>query len=311
MLVNTKHGADRGVSIHPSVATRVLVLERRDCKDTIAIYTTEETDSQPNMERESKVSGYGSQTARGSLSVAGTQPPNQPDPFPLALIHRFEVTGPSSTTATGNTPANPILDAADAQWSPDGRSILVLDTPLNYVCHAYAPDGRCIWNYSPLRHITDLPLGIRTHSWGFSGRYLALGGFDGRARIVDSWGWKGVVGWCGEIGAVMEGGIDIWKESESDRGKLKCGCHVARTVPSSRLPLTLLHTVERVTTRPFNVPVQRPEISLATSNASLDGKGPTGMPKTGISAIEWSPDGEWIVTKNGEHLQLEIALVLF
>ncbi|KAI9015523.1 hypothetical protein DFJ74DRAFT_732057 [Hyaloraphidium curvatum] len=279
-LANPKHGPERGVSFHPLVPTRALVLERRDCKDTVAIYSSESApagrDSRAASVRSSRTG------ARGSMSVAPTSAPAPEDPFPLRPIHRFDLLGPSTSASPGpgSGMLHPLHDAHDAQWSPDGRFVLAHDSPLSYAVHAYTPDGRCVWSYSPPRHPSDLPLGVRALRWERAGRYLALGGFDGRVRIVDSWGWRNVAGWCGEIGAVETADVECWKEVDGKGGRAR---------------------FEKVAARPFPIPIQRGDpgvVSAALPAQDKGDKGPIGLPKTGISVLEWSCDGEWIVTRN-------------
>jgi hypothetical protein len=47
----------------------------------------------------------------------------------------------------------------------------------------------------------DPGLGIKTISWPAGGRYLAIGGWDGKVRIVESEGWRcvGLMSWGSRI----------------------------------------------------------------------------------------------------------------
>mmetsp|Transcript_65310 Transcript_65310/g.206311 ORF Transcript_65310/g.206311 Transcript_65310/m.206311 type:complete len:438 (+) Transcript_65310:104-1417(+) len=77
-------------------------------------------------------------------------------------------------------------DMSDMAWSPDGSTIAVWDTALDYRLLVYAIDGRLLHKFSAY----DNALGIKSVSWSPSGQLLAVGSFDQHARVLNNITWK-------------------------------------------------------------------------------------------------------------------------
>ena len=68
-------------------------------------------------------------------------------------------------------------------------------SPLGPLLHSFTPTSH---SFSPFSSTEDPGLGVRSAVWAPGGRWLALGGWDGRVRILESEGGRCVVnmGWA-------------------------------------------------------------------------------------------------------------------
>ncbi|KAL8278653.1 hypothetical protein RQP46_008945 [Phenoliferia psychrophenolica] len=183
------------------------------------------------------------------------------------LIRHFPLPTPSS-------------DVADLAWSPCGRYLAVWESLTDYILHIYTPDGRLISTFTP--YATTLSsddrreerstsgwvgLGVRTVKWHPSGDWIAVGGWDGKIRVLTRLGWVPVA----ELShpSRLPVSITAWREPhewiERTRGK---GI-VAFDTPTLPLHLTV------------------PRIDLTKVS-----------PKMGISTLLWSPSGRFLASYN-------------
>ncbi|WVF71024.1 hypothetical protein IAT40_005820 [Kwoniella sp. CBS 6097] len=106
-------------------------------------------------------------------------------------------------------------DVQGISWSPCGRYIAAWDSALSYSIHIHSPIGPRLSHFSSssptFTPAEDPGLGIRTVSWAPGGRFLALGGWDGRVRILESEGWRcvGMIQWSGKA---VERDATVWRE---------------------------------------------------------------------------------------------------
>ncbi|KAK8865625.1 hypothetical protein IAR55_000769 [Kwoniella newhampshirensis] len=113
------------------------------------------------------------------------------------------------------------LHTSDVQgllWSPCGKYLAAWDSPLSYSLHVYSPIGPHLTRFtsssptfSPTSTAEDPGLGIRTVTWAPGGRWIALGGWDGKVRIIESEGWRcvAVLRWGART---AEKDVTVWRE---------------------------------------------------------------------------------------------------
>ncbi|KAL0252943.1 hypothetical protein I308_102336 [Cryptococcus tetragattii IND107] len=88
------------------------------------------------------------------------------------------------------------IDVQGISWSPCGRYIAAWDSPLSYSLHIHSAIGPHLTHFSPSSPTFALApnevqgLGLRTLAWAPGGRWIAVGGWDGKVRIVESDGWR-------------------------------------------------------------------------------------------------------------------------
>ncbi|KAL7421320.1 hypothetical protein Q5752_004205 [Cryptotrichosporon argae] len=156
------------------------------------------------------------------------------------------------------------IDVFGLAWSPDGKWIAAWESPLSYAVHIYSPIGPHLSTFSPasptFTPAEDPGLGIRVVEWVPGGRYLALGGWDGRVRVLEAEGWRCVatLTWGART---AEKGTTVWKEPadwiSETRGR--------GIVQFERLPV------------PAHFPIVRPDLSRPN-------------PRTGVSQLALDAD---------------------
>lgn len=97
-------------------------------------------------------------------------------------------------------------------WSPCGKYIAAWDSPLSvghihlhdptpltskkYSLHIHSAIGPHLTHFNPSSPAFSLApnetpgLGLRALAWAPGGRWIAVGGWDGKVRIVESDGWR-------------------------------------------------------------------------------------------------------------------------
>ncbi|WVQ96935.1 hypothetical protein IAU59_004044 [Kwoniella sp. CBS 9459] len=162
-------------------------------------------------------------------------------------------------------------DVQGIAWSPCGKYIAAWDSPLSYSIHIYSPIGPHLTHFSAdsptFTPAEDPGLGIRTVSWAPGGRFLALGGWDGKVRILESEGWRcvGVIQ-CGS--RAVEKDVTIWREPadwlRDTRGR--------GIIQFDKSPITAL------------LPSIRPDMSKPNS-------------RTGVSSLSFDRDGTLLLVR--------------
>ncbi|ORY78011.1 hypothetical protein BCR35DRAFT_342395, partial [Leucosporidium creatinivorum] len=169
------------------------------------------------------------------------------------LIRHFPLPSPSS-------------DVADLAWSPCGRFIAVWEVLTDYILHIYTPDGRLLKTFTPYSS-GWVGLGIRKVEWHPTGDWLAVGGWDGKIRILTRLAWAPVAELS--VPAKVSAPMHVWQEPtewiERTRGK--------GIVPFDAQAL------------PYNPTAVRPDLGRPN-------------PKMGIASMSWSPSGRWLAVWN-------------
>ncbi|KAM0786697.1 hypothetical protein ACM66B_002141 [Microbotryomycetes sp. NB124-2] len=184
--------------------------------------------------------------------------------------------------------SSPSVDASDVHWSPCGRFLAVNEVVTDYIVHIYTPDGRHLSTFEPYASLGRplatsesvieqtrrdrstqgwVGLGVRVAKWQTTGEWLALGGYDGKVRILSRQGWLPVA----ELScpARIVSSTIVWQEpsewTERTRGK--------GIVPFDAVAL------------PHSLVATRPDVTKPN-------------PKLGISQLAWSPSGCWLAALN-------------
>ncbi|KAK4684587.1 WD repeat-containing protein WRAP73, partial [Tremellales sp. Uapishka_1] len=109
-------------------------------------------------------------------------------------------------------------DVQGIAWSPCGKWIAAYDSLLSYSLDIHSPLGAHLAHFSftsasfsPGASTADPGLGIRLIAWAPGGQHLAIGGYDGKVRILESEGWRCVAVMSYE-GRTSEKNTTIWRE---------------------------------------------------------------------------------------------------
>ncbi|KPV74090.1 uncharacterized protein RHOBADRAFT_54651 [Rhodotorula graminis WP1] len=122
-------------------------------------------------------------------------------------------------------------------------------------------------------------LGIRNVKWAPDGEWIAVGGWDGKVRILSRHGWAAIA----ELGLptrVLDP-VRVWREPVGWTEKTR-GNGIVSFEPDS-LPQSLT--------------------PLAANSAAA-------VPRMGVAKLEWSPSGRWIAVWDAAHPQL-VAIYAF
>jgi WD40 repeat protein len=120
--------------------------------------------------------GFGHRSAGGSfalLSRSGAQ-----DVLTIHAPNTYELLRTSTLLTT---------DAQGLKWSPDGRWIVVWDTPsIGYKVHIFTADGHLYRTYSGPLSEDIQGLGVKSVEWSPRGDFLAIGGHDRRVTLLST-----------------------------------------------------------------------------------------------------------------------------
>ncbi|ODO12099.1 hypothetical protein I350_00885 [Cryptococcus amylolentus CBS 6273] len=164
-------------------------------------------------------------------------------------------------------------DVQGIEWSPCGRYIAVWDSPLSYSLHIHSALGPLLAHFTPSSPtFSSTPneisgLGIKLVTWAPSGRWIAVGGWDGKVRVLENEGWRCVcvVAWGTRA---VERSSTIWREPgdwlRDTRGR--------GIVQFDRQP------------HPCTFPTNRPDSTKP-------------MPRTGISQLTFNPSSTLLLIR--------------
>ncbi|SCV70370.1 BQ2448_1764 [Microbotryum intermedium] len=198
-------------------------------------------------------------------------------------------------------------DVADLAFSPCGRYLAVWEHAVNdLVVHVYSKSGQLLKTFAPYSTTNldgefksvakgsskdeqvDEPrermlekerrreerstegwvgMGVRCIRWHPSGEYLAIGGWDGKIRVLSRLGWTPMAELLHPAKVLSH--VTVFEE------------------PSSWISRTLGHGIVPFETpsMPFNPPSVRPDADRP-------------MPQMGIKQLAWSKSGEWLASYN-------------
>ncbi|GAA6005271.1 hypothetical protein JCM11491_002641 [Sporobolomyces phaffii] len=188
---------------------------------------------------------------------------------------------------------DPTSDLVGLKWAPRGGHYLATWSSItHYYLHIFTPDGRLIKTFEPYstsastatgeeqRRTGDasgwVGLGIRVVEWSPDGEFLAIGGYDGKIRILSRAASWNVVSELACPSKITANSTTIWKEPGAGWVEKTLGRGIIsfdRVEASSRSAYVLANDiVPPDTTKPF--------------------------PKMGWSKLRWSDDGRWLVGHN-------------
>jgi WD40 repeat protein len=160
-------------------------------------------------------------------------------------------------------------DLADLKWSPNGRVLCVWESSLEYKVVIYSPDGTMIKSYSAYEDA----LGIKTIQWSPSSQLLAIGSYDGKARILNNLTWKVITDFSHDT-QITNPNIYIYREVEYNT-KSQSTAVIAK-------PTTTRYVLSQV------------PVYLKTTRVDFN----RINPKIGVGVLEWSYDGKYLCTRN-------------
>ncbi|KAH7109841.1 quinon protein alcohol dehydrogenase-like superfamily [Dendryphion nanum] len=164
----------------------------------------------------------------------------------------------------------PTTDACGLKWSLDGRWLALWDSPsTGYNLHIYTADGHLFRTLTrePLppdesRDWSIEGLGIKSVEWVPGGRWLAIGGWDRRVRILSTQTFAPVV-FLDHTASISVPSAPVYVESVDARG----------------------YRTYNIATQPF-VP---PKAAVEKTDSGI---------KEGISVLAFSPDGTMCATRD-------------
>ncbi|KAI8801005.1 WD40-repeat-containing domain protein [Cladochytrium replicatum] len=166
-------------------------------------------------------------------------------------------------------------DLEDISWSPDGQYIAAWDGPLNSKVLFYHPDGRLAGSFSS----TEYALGVKTALWSPSGQFLAVGGYDQKARLLNQCTFQPLIEFT-HPALLKRSEITFFREVDMHDPKQ----NTAAMNPAWQLVALPRYRYE-LAGAPVTVPSIRPDVEKAN-------------PKLGVGICEFNCTGELLVTRN-------------
>ncbi|CAM9096354.1 unnamed protein product [Chrysoparadoxa australica] len=186
------------------------------------------------------------------------------------------------------------LDLASIQWAPDGTSLLVQDSCLEYAVLFYSAEGTLLRRYQAYEHA----LGVKTAAFSPErGGMLAVGSYDEMVRLLAPGNWRPVaelnhVHPKQQPGSAIRGkGVETFREVVAGEEELEPE-HFTLEVSmrkmrerAARGSSKRFGEVSYITALPNTLPSERPDPNKAN-------------PKLGVGLISWSHDGKYLATRN-------------
>jgi WD40 repeat protein len=165
-------------------------------------------------------------------------------------------------------------DASDISWSTDGTALLITDCAIDYNMVIYRPDGVRLSKYVAYKNA----LGIKSTSWSPSGELLAVGSFDESVRVLSSATWKPIVEYVHSHSISAQSRVQVYREV---------------------VALKSDDEIDEAMTTEYIIEKQSCKLIVVDSNPSTKGnKSSDGLPKLGVGMMSWSPDNEYLATRN-------------
>lgn len=162
----------------------------------------------------------------------------------------------------------PTVDAQSVSWSPDGRWLLVQDTPTSTATlHIYTPDG-CLFRSYPSPKDAEEGLGTKSFAWSADGRLLALARYDGRVELLNTKTFSPM--------AVIEHNTTI---------------HQRELSAEEQAPI-LQETVSAANVRSYSLQMQPVSPPLSKSKAESEPKA------LGVAELSFNCDGSFLATRD-------------
>ncbi|GAA5839349.1 hypothetical protein JCM11251_003957 [Rhodosporidiobolus azoricus] len=261
---NPKHSHPSGHSFHPD-GTFVAILERHTGRDVIGIYSTK---GEWALVRSVAIPDPLSDLAGlkwspcGRYIAAWSHVTEYTVQFYLPTGHQLSTFSPYSSLSSGSSPAGP---------TPSSRPNKLVRKPSKPPA-AEQEQEKGLNEEDRRREERStagyVGLGIRCVEWHPSGEFVAVGGYDGRIRLLTRHGFVPIAELS--IPQRVASPAVVWKEPlewvEKTRGK----------------GIVLF---DRVTTLPYSLTPVVPNPAVPN-------------PKMGFSRLSWSPSGDWLVGMN-------------
>lgn len=103
------------------------------------------------------------------------------------------------------------IDMAVVVFSPDGCSLAVCDSKLEYKVVIYSIDGRLLFSFSAGDDIALL--GVKCVTWCPSNRYLFIGSYDQKVRVLNTITWKPVCALT-HSAKISKPGVLVYEEND-------------------------------------------------------------------------------------------------
>eukprot|EP00466_Bigelowiella_natans_P020800 jgi/Bigna1/49573/estExt_Genewise1.C_510121 len=157
------------------------------------------------------------------------------------------------------------VDLEDIAWSPDDSAIAMWDTNLEFNIMIYTPDGKQLVKYKAYEGY----LGIKTVRWSKTGRFLAVGSFDQKLRLINNLTWSKISEHVHETPIT------------APHPSLKLLRQQQQHPPEIKGPTKYI-----IAKPPTEVLEMRPDPSSAL------------LPKLGVGLLDWSVNDKFILTRN-------------
>lgn len=170
-------------------------------------------------------------------------------------------------------------------WSPNGSTFAVWESPLEYKVLIYSVDGRCINKFQPYKW----SLGVRTAEWIPSGQLLAIGSYDQKVRILNHITFKSIMEFDHPL-KISSKDLVIFKEVDNSFKNKK---DLSASFMNDSVNINE-NEIASIYSSPSKYEIFSGTLQIAAIKPDLD----KPNPKIGISAIQFSCDNRFMLTRN-------------
>jgi len=178
-------------------------------------------------------------------------------------------------------------DLEGVLWSPNGTTFAAWESPLEYKVLVYNVEGQCLSKFEPNK-FENVMLGVKCVNWSSSGQILAIGSYDQKIRFLNNVTYRQIIEFE-HPSKISSKDMIIYKEVEN-----RAATRIVEQISLDELTLNESSAQKSSMNSPSRYELFNGALQIAAIKPDLD----KPNPKLGVSLIEFSPDNQYMYSKN-------------